>query len=477
METEKTMIMKNQGRLRVWILLLSDLVALYGILAVVLFCYQCAGADYSLTVLKDLWPLPLAVMMCNQISRLYGGSFFYPGAGCAPVEELKRLTMSVLGGYVLLFAYLSLSRSSESYTRLGLLLSMLISILLLPIIRYWVRCLLKRCHIGQIPVLVAGAEQTARIVGQELKRDRFFGFKVAGYLDDDPAKRNAELPDGKVLGTVSEAAEIAGKLGVDYFISTLPVEATERHLDSWLKYFRSILIIPASKVSPILWTHLLDLHGLGALEIGNRLQRPLLRYGKCCCEFVIAVLAIICLFPVCLLLALLVKCTSRGPIFYRAKRLGLHGKNIEIWKFRTMYADADQKLEKMLAENPELAREWKENFKLKEDPRITPLGKFLRKTSLDELPQFLNVLRGEMAVIGPRPIVQKEVAYYGKHYEVFSRVKPGITGLWQVSGRSDTTYERRIALDMYYVNNWSIWLDYYIFLKTVKEVLICRGAK
>ena len=111
------------------------------------------------------------------------------------------------------------------------------------------------------------------------------------------------------------------------------------------------------------------------------------------------------------------------------------------------------------------------------EQRITGIGRVIRAASLDELPQFVNVLRGEMAVIGPRPIVEKEVSYYGKHYEVFARVKPGITGFWQVSGRSETTYERRIELDMYYVNNWSIWLDYYIFLKTIKEVLICRGAK
>jgi lipopolysaccharide/colanic/teichoic acid biosynthesis glycosyltransferase len=114
---------------------------------------------------------------------------------------------------------------------------------------------------------------------------------------------------------------------------------------------------------------------------------------------------------------------------------------------------------------------------LVDDPRITPLGKFLRKTSLDELPQFWNVISGEMAVIGPRPIVEKEKAYYGEKYDLLSRVKPGISGLWQVSGRSDTSYERRVLLDTYYIMNWSPWLDYFIALKTVKEVLFCRGAE
>ena len=212
------------------------------------------------------------------------------------------------------------------------------------------------------------------------------------------------------------------------------------------------------------------------MEIRNQLKCPMDRWTKKIFECVISFFAVITLFPLFLVLAVLVKCSSRGPIIYRARRLGVNGKPIEVWKFRTMYEDADQRLNSLLAENPELKKEWNDNFKLKKDPRITPLGKILRKTSLDELPQFVNVLRGEMAVIGPRPIVEEEIAYYGDNYEIFARVKPGITGIWQVSGRSETTYERRVELDMYYINNWSIWLDYFIFLKTIKEVLICHGA-
>jgi len=187
--------------------------------------------------------------------------------------------------------------------------------------------------------------------------------------------------------------------------------------------------------------------------------------------------AIVLLAPVLAVLAVLVKLTSAGPIFYCANRVGRHGIPIKVYKFRTMYVNADDRLEQILAEDPRKACEWHEKFKLSHDPRVTPLGRFLRRTSLDELPQLWNVLKGDMAMIGPRPIVETEKAYYGEHYEMFTRVKPGITGLWQVSGRSDTTYERRIILDMYYIMNWSVWLDYFIFLKTLKEVLFCRGAK
>lgn len=186
---------------------------------------------------------------------------------------------------------------------------------------------------------------------------------------------------------------------------------------------------------------------------------------------------ILVFLPVFLVLALCVKLSSPGPVFYRSWRLGRNGKKIGVWKFRTMYADADARLEKLLASNPALKKEWQENFKLKEDPRITPIGNFLRKTSLDELPQFWNVLTGEMSIIGPRPIVESEIVYYGKTYEIRKRVKPGITGLWQVSGRNDTEYSYRVMLDSYYIINWSIWLDYYIFFKTILIVLLRKGAR
>ena len=212
------------------------------------------------------------------------------------------------------------------------------------------------------------------------------------------------------------------------------------------------------------------------MEIGNTMKMHLHRWEKNILEIGIACVVLPMILPLCLVIALLVKLTSTGPVFYKAKRLGQHGKEIEVLKFRTMYRNADFILKHILEVNPEKRKEWEENFKLKNDPRITPLGRFLRKTSLDELPQFINVLKGEMAIIGPRPIVQEEVKYYGEDFSIFSLVKPGITGLWQVSGRSNTSYEQRVQLDVYYVANWSIWMDYYIFLNTFVAVLLRKGA-
>ena len=172
----------------------------------------------------------------------------------------------------------------------------------------------------------------------------------------------------------------------------------------------------------------------------------------------------------------MVKLTSSGPVLYKAKRLGKKGRPIEVYKFRSMYADADERLERLLREKTEFAREFKCNFKLRNDPRVTPLGKFLRRTSLDELPQLLNVLKGEMSLVGPRPIVDQEVKYYAGNYEVFSSVKPGITGLWQTSGRSDSSYDERVGFDVYYVLNWSPWMDIWILIRTAFCVVTMKGA-
>ena len=180
--------------------------------------------------------------------------------------------------------------------------------------------------------------------------------------------------------------------------------------------------------------------------------------------------------PLLLLIALLGRFSSPGPIFYGQRRIGRNGREFIAWKFRTMVENADRVLEEHLQANPELRDEWNINHKLKDDPRITPLGKILRKFSLDELPQLWNVLCGEMSIVGPRPIVRAEADKYGRRFAVYQRVPPGITGLWQISGRNNTTYEERVRLDEYYVRHWSMLLDIYILLRTFKTVVSAEGA-
>ncbi|GGH03560.1 sugar transferase [Silvibacterium dinghuense] len=200
------------------------------------------------------------------------------------------------------------------------------------------------------------------------------------------------------------------------------------------------------------------------------------RFIKPAIELTIIFLTLPILLPLSLLIAFAICATSRGSALYRHRRLGQFQKPIYVWKFRTMYQDSDRLLEQYLSTDAEARREWSECHKLKRDPRITPIGHLLRSTSLDEIPQLLNVLAGEMSIVGPRPIVDKEKSKYGMYLQMFSYALPGITGLWQVSGRCDLSYEKRVQLDVKYVTRWNLWMEVKILLKTVFVMIHREGA-
>ena len=180
--------------------------------------------------------------------------------------------------------------------------------------------------------------------------------------------------------------------------------------------------------------------------------------------------------PIMIILAFLTKITSKGPVFYGHKRIGKNHKEIKCWKFRSMCTNSQEILEQILATDPIRRAEWEKDRKFLDDPRVTKFGKILRKTSLDELPQIFNILKGDMSLVGPRPVTEPELIKYGKYQDYVLSVLPGLSGMWQISGRSDTGYEERISFDSYYIQNWSIWLDIWILLKTVWVVISGKGA-
>ena len=193
-------------------------------------------------------------------------------------------------------------------------------------------------------------------------------------------------------------------------------------------------------------------------------------------DLVVSIILTLFLLPFIASISFLVSFDSGFPVFFSQKRLGRGGRTFHIWKFRTMVNNSAQILDEYLASNPEVRREWSKSHKLRNDPRITRVGNFLRRTSLDELPQLWNVINGDMSLVGPRPIVNAEVEKYAKHFSMYVKTTPGMTGLWQVSGRNHTTYQERVALDAYYVRNWSVWMDIYLLAKTVAVVLTRHGA-
>jgi Undecaprenyl-phosphate galactose phosphotransferase WbaP len=241
-------------------------------------------------------------------------------------------------------------------------------------------------------------------------------------------------------------------------------------------HFPHVLFVPDMDGLPSLWNRTYDYGGqLGiGLEVG--LLMPLPRLLKRITDLIIVIVGGLCCLPLIVAIALLIKCSSPGPIIFRQERIGFRGCRFQAYKFRTMVAEADKVLESYLAANPKMREEWENDHKLKNDPRVTRIGRWLRKTSLDELPQLWNVLRGEMSLVGPRPIVKEEVIKYGEGYDLYTKVVPGITGLWQISGRNNISYTTRVRLDSYYVRNWSPWMDFYILARTIRVVLNGAGA-
>ena len=191
-------------------------------------------------------------------------------------------------------------------------------------------------------------------------------------------------------------------------------------------------------------------------------------------DIIIGTIGLIVCIPIFIIIGIAIKIDSKGPVFFKHKRIGKHGKKLEIYKFRTMIENAEEAMKNFTEVQK---KEFAENFKLENDPRVTRVGKILRKTSLDELPQIINILKGEMSIIGPRPIVKSELEKYGSNQDKFLSVAPGLTGYWAANGRSDVSYEERMALELYYVNNRSLILDMKIFFKTIGSVLKGRGAR
>jgi Undecaprenyl-phosphate galactose phosphotransferase WbaP len=240
---------------------------------------------------------------------------------------------------------------------------------------------------------------------------------------------------------------------------------------------QDINVIPAMRGVPLYGTNISHFfsHEVALLRVHNNLRRWPARLRKRIFDTLVALVLIVLLSPLLLLLSLLLL-GDGGKVIFSQKRVGKNGRPFNCLKFRTMALDAEDQLKLLLAQSPEHKLQWEKDQKLKDDPRVSALGGFLRRTSLDELPQLFNVLQGQMSLVGPRPIVEAELQRYGSDASYYLMVRPGMTGLWQVNGRNDLDYESRVYLDTWYVKNWSLWYDLVILIKTIRTVLSSKGA-
>jgi Undecaprenyl-phosphate galactose phosphotransferase WbaP len=402
----------------------------------------------------------------------------YPGVRLSPVEEMRRLVVSVSCMFIVWAIGVQVRRSGLAAQAWFLIACYLACGVTLPVCRSWARRILGRWMGWGIPVLVCGDDPAAVRLHHWLRDKRHLGFRPVGLVGD-PHSLAIGPEDKWYAGPWSAAHEIASERGV-YWAVVVPEDGYSntvattiaQHLSSMP--FIHVLSEPAGL--PDHWSPHRELDGLSGVQLQQNLMLPLPRVTKRLMDFFAALVVGILLLPLLFYIAVAVKLSSRGRVIYGHERIGRGGRRFRAWKFRTMFENAGDVLEYYLEQHPELREEWEQDQKLRYDPRVTRIGRFIRKTSLDELPQLWNVILGEMSLVGPRPIVTNEVPKYGPYYELYTIVKPGITGLWQVSGRNNTTYDERVQLDAYYVRNWSPWLDVYLLLKTVRIVLFAKGA-
>ena len=404
----------------------------------------------------------------------------YPGYGLDSAESLRRHTHSVFATLAVLAVFAVGSQVGDLLSRILLAFAFLGLLFITPFVQHFVKLGMKKAGLWGKPVITLSYEETGADFQELLKQEWGMGYSSVALFCHGLVAAGKSYREVSCEETLADAANLGRELGVDTLIFAMPYtrrEQLERMVSVASENFRSVLIVPNlngitnSAVAPR------DFAGTLAIEIKHNLLDPWSQRLKRALDLVGTVIGGVLISPLVFAIAVLIKLDSPGPAFYGHRRLGAAGEHFLCWKFRTMHVDAERLLDKHLQDNPFLRAEWEQNQKLRDDPRVTRVGHLLRQTSLDELPQLWNVLRGEMSLTGPRPIVDAEVPKYGEVYKLYKRIKPGMSGFWQVSGRSDTSYVERVEMDSYYVRNWSVWLDLIILARTVKSVALGRGAR
>lgn len=453
-------------------LLLVDVLALTTTIVVLRFLFIKLNLRDGIDVSSYLLPISAGFVLLNFEFGLY------PGVKLSPVEELRRLVGSVTCMFIVWgIVVVTVLAGAISVHRWFLPVVYGTCLVTLPIARSWARHLLGKFTNWGIPVLVCGDDLAAVRLYSWLADNHHLGFRPVGVIGDR-AGLTASPDDSWYAGPWSDTPEIADQRHV-FWTVVVPSEgkplAISTLIADYLYTIPQVHVLSEITGLPDHWNPQ-RLGGLAGIQLQQNLMLPLPRLIKRLMDLSAALVGGILLMPLFFYLAVAVKMSSRGPIIYGHERIGRYGRRFRAWKFRTMFQDSNLVLDQYLEDNPDLKEEWERDHKLRYDPRITRIGRFLRKTSLDELPQLWNVIWGDMSLVGPRPIVTAEIEKYGPYFGLYTMVKPGITGLWQVSGRNNTTYDERVQLDAYYVRNWTPWVDAFLLLKTIRIVLFARGA-
>lgn len=393
---------------------------------------------------------------------------------------IEQLFQASIYGTVAVIIILYIGQIADSTSRLFIALFWISTFSLLTIFRYAVKKVLEYFNILQIPVLIIGAGKTAELFVKGIIGDAGMGYRIIGLLEDNNVGEGI-LKGFPVLGGFTDAENVIRHTGVQNVVIAAPGLEQGKLTELIYKVqplVKNMGIIPNLVGVPMGGIEVESLFNekLMLLRLKNNLARTVNRCTKIVFDFVLTLIGTVVISPILLFIAVWIYKDSPGPVIFKHIRIGKDGREFPCYKFRSMCVDAKEKLAELLKNDPEARAEWEHDFKLKNDPRITKSGAFLRKTSLDELPQIFNVLKGEMSLVGPRPVIKEELERYGEYVGDYLMVRPGITGMWQVSGRSDIDYTERVLLDSWYVRNWSIWIDLVMLFRTFKVVLFRKGA-
>lgn len=476
---------KNNSKLHIknivyiLILLAGDITAYF--ISLVLAYYTRIYVDNFITVapftfsLKylevSLWWIPVIFIIMLAYRNLYTlkKTFWL---------ESRRLLLSCLMTFLVVFSIVSLGKLSNFVSRLFLIFLFGYLIIFVTLFRYILKTkVLNRKYLAE-SIVIIGCSNYLDLVKHSILHENGLCFYVAGVVLTDNSKYTGNQ---KILGHISDIENILKKYNITsaVVIKNEVDKSFEKVLNNLQVNLNKLLIVLDSQGIGFSNTEAVQLlyTGLNYIQINNNFKSLLNSIVKRFCDIILSIILLPFMLIFIGIIAVLIKATSKGPVFYGHKRVGRYGKEFKVLKFRSMYQDADIRLKEILTHNEEARKEWNTYYKLKNDPRITKIGNFLRKSSLDEVPQIFNVLKGEMSFVGPRPVLQDELdKYYKELSSYYYMVRPGITGLWQISGRNELNYETRVAKDSWYVLNWSIWLDIVILFKTPGAVFQKKGA-
>jgi len=446
------------------------------------FCMALAGTGYDLFFwIGQLFARGLVGGVILAIG-LFAASGLYSIFPMPPVKEVRAIGVA-LGAAAAFLAVAALALAPTVAAAVPVLATLGVGFGLatfaVPTARLTARALFAAQPWWGCQTVVLGHGEAGRALVETLRRQPELGLAPAVLLEDDATTHGGKVAGVPVAGPLALAPRYATENRVPYAVVAMPEAGRERTVevvDRYTRHFERVLVLPDLRGLTSLWAQARDLDGALGIEIRHRLLARWRQRLKRAVDLAVVLAAAPLILPLGLVIAALIRLESPGPVLFRQARLGRGGRCFTLYKFRSMHVGADALLRDLLARDEAAREEYARYAKLKEDPRVTRVGRLLRKTSLDELPQLLNVLLGEMSLVGPRAYLPVELERMQGRERAILRVRPGITGLWQVSGRNQIPFEGRLDLDVRYIRDWSVSLDLYLLARTVPVVLTGHGA-